>query len=46
MEYTIKPQDKWYHGSNIVFIILEKDSTITQWEDLEKSRSSQRKGMI
>ena len=41
----IKPQGKWYHGSNNVFIILGKGITITQWEDIAKS-GPPKKGMI
>jgi len=32
MEFTVKVQGIWYHGSNKVFETLEEGSTITQWK--------------
>lgn len=39
MQFTIKPQGIWFHGSNKVFEILEEGSTITQWRELAEAFS-------
>jgi hypothetical protein len=39
MQFSIKPQGIWYHGSNKVFEILEEGSTITQWKELAEAFS-------
>lgn len=39
MEFTVKPQGIWYHGSNKVFEVLKEGSTITQWKELAEAFS-------
>ena len=39
MQFSIKPQGIWYHGSNKVFEILKEGSTITQWKELAEAFS-------
>ena len=39
MQFTVKPQRIWYHGSNKIFEILEEGSTITQWKELAEAFS-------
>lgn len=39
MEFDIKPQGLWFHGSNASFEILEEGSTITQWNELAEAFS-------
>ena len=39
MQFTVKPQRIWYHGSNKIFEILEEGSTITHWKELAEAFS-------
>jgi hypothetical protein len=39
MQFSIKPQGIWFHGSNKIFDILEEGSTITQWRKLAEAFS-------
>ena len=39
MQFAIRPQGIWYHGSNKAFEILEEGSTITQWKELAEAFS-------
>lgn len=41
MQIEIKPEGIWYHGSNRIFDILYKGSTITQWKELAEAFSHQ-----
>ena len=39
MQFIMNLQGIWFHGSNKVFDILEKGSTITQWRELAEAFS-------
>lgn len=39
MKITIDPNALWYHGSNELFNVLRKGSTITQWRELAEAFS-------
>lgn len=39
MEFRINKESIWYHGSNKVFELLEKGSTVTQWKELAQAFS-------
>ncbi|MCI8371820.1 MAG: hypothetical protein HFI75_05400 [Lachnospiraceae bacterium] len=41
MQIKIKPNGVWYHGSNVLFDVLEEGSTITQWKELAEAFSHQ-----
>lgn len=43
MQIEIKPNGLWYHGSNVLFDVLEEGSTITQWKELAEAFSHQPK---
>lgn len=39
MNFIIKENGNWYHGSNQKFDVLETGSTITQWRELAEAFS-------
>lgn len=39
MDIIINPNGIWYHGSDKIFDVLEKGSTITQWQELAEAFS-------
>lgn len=39
MRIEIDPNNVWYHGSNLIFDVLEIGSTITQWRELAEAFS-------
>lgn len=41
MKIDIVQNGTWYHGSNNIFAILKKGSTITQWKNLAEAFSHQ-----
>lgn len=41
MKINIKPNGIWYHGSDMIFDVLKKGSTITQWKELAEAFSHQ-----
>lgn len=41
MQIRIYPNGIWYHGSNVIFDVLQEGSTITQWKELAEAFSHQ-----
>ena len=39
MKLEIEPNGVWYHGSNVIFEVLRKGSTVTQWRALAEAFS-------
>ena len=39
MKLEIEPNGVWYHGSNVIFDVLRKGSTVTQWRALAEAFS-------
>ena len=39
MKLEIEPNGVWYHGSNVMFEVLRKGSTVTQWRALAEAFS-------
>ena len=39
MKVEIESNGVWYHGSNVIFDVLRKGSTVTQWRALAEAFS-------